>query len=182
MTTPAQDAALLRRVVDGDDDAFSEIMRTHENRVFSVCVRILGDRESAFDATQETFLTAFRKAYQFKGNAAVGTWIYRIAVNICYDMLRKHKRLRSGPLPDHIDPADHGAQETMEAAGVRPELREALDALPPEYRAAVVLSDVEDMSLPDVAETLRVPIGTVKSRVFRARRLLAKQLGNQPAL
>lgn len=181
VTAPAHDAQLLARVVDGDHDAFNEIMRAHEGRVFSVCLRILGDREKALDATQETFLTAFRKAHQFKGNAAVGTWIYRIAVNTCYDQLRKQKRRPSEPMPEHLDPADQRAQEAVEAAAVRPELRKALDALPPEFRAAVVLSDVEGMSLPDAAETLGVPVGTVKSRVFRGRRLLAKHLGNQIA-
>lgn len=181
MTVPADDALLLVRVVDGDHDAFNEIMRAHEGRVFSVCLRILGDREKALDATQETFLTTFRKAHQFKGNAAVGTWIYRIAVNTCYDQLRKQKRRPSEPMPEHLDPADQGAQEAVEAAGIRPELREALDALPPEFRAAVVLSDIEGMSMPDAAETLGVPVGTVKSRVFRGRRLLAKHLGNQTA-
>ena len=182
MTAPAHDAQLLARVVEGDHDAFNEIMRIHENRVFSVCLRIMGDREKALDATQETFLTAFRKAHQFKGNAAVGTWIYRIAVNTCYDQLRKQKRRPSEPMPDYLDPADHKAQDAVESAGVRPELREALDSLPPEFRAAVVLSDVEGMSLPDAAEVLGVPVGTVKSRVFRGRRLLAKHLGNQRAI
>ena len=181
MTVPADDALLLVRVVDGDHDAFNEIMVAHEGRVFSVCLRILGDREKALDATQETFLTTFRKAHQFKGNSAVGTWIYRIAVNTCYDLLRKQKRRPSEPMPEHLDPADQGAQEAVEAAGIRPELREALDALPPEFRAAVVLSDIEGMSMPDAAETLGVPVGTVKSRVFRGRRLLAKHLGNQTA-
>ena len=182
MTGPAHDAQLLARVVDGDHDAFNEIMGAHENRVFSVCLRILGDREQALDVTQETFLTAFRKAHQFKGNAAVGTWIYRIAVNSCYDQLRKQKRRPSEPIPDYLDPADPSAQEAVEAAAVRPELREALDSLPPEFRAAIVLSDVEGMSLPDTAEILGVPVGTVKSRVFRGRRLLAKHLGNQLAI
>ncbi|MGB7860452.1 MAG: sigma-70 family RNA polymerase sigma factor [Acidimicrobiia bacterium] len=181
MTTRAEDAQLLARVADGDHDAFNEIMTAHENRVFSVCLRILGDREMALDATQETFLTAFRKAHQFKGNAAVGTWIYRIAVNTCYDQLRKMKRRPSESMPDYLDPADHSAEEAVESAAVRPELRAALDTLPPEFRAAIVLSDVEGMSLPEAAETLGVPIGTVKSRVFRGRRLLAKYLGNQLA-
>ncbi len=181
MTAPSHDAELLARVAKGDHEAFTDIMRTHENRVFSVSLRIMGDREKALDATQETFLTAFRKAHQFQGKAAVGTWLYRIAVNTCYDQLRKQKRRPAEPLPDHLDPADQSALDAVEAAGLRPGLREALDSLPPEFRAAVVLSDVEGMSLPETAEVLGVPVGTVKSRVFRGRRLLAKHLGNQTA-
>lgn len=179
MTTAAQDAALLARVVDGDHAAFNELMREHEDRVFSVCLRIMGDRELALDATQETFLTAFRKAHQFQGKSTFGTWVYRIAVNTCYDLLRKQKRRPSEPMPEYLDPADHSAQDAVEAAGIRPEIQQALAALPPEFRSAVVLADIEGLSFPDTAQALGVPVGTVKSRVFRGRRLLAKELGNQ---
>ena len=179
MTTAAQDAQLLARVVDGDHDAFDQIMRNHEDRVFSVCLRIMGNRDHALDATQETFLTAFRKAEQFKGNSALGTWIYRIAVNTCYDQLRKQKRRRTDPIPDHIDPTDFSAEDQVDSAGLRPEIQRALAAIPEDFRAAVILSDIEGLGLPDVAQVLGVPVGTVKSRVFRGRRLLAAELGTQ---
>ncbi|HEX6302315.1 MAG TPA: sigma-70 family RNA polymerase sigma factor [Acidimicrobiia bacterium] len=179
MTTAAQDAELLARVLDGDHDAFNQIMRNHEDRVFSVCLRIVGEREQALDATQETFLTAFRKAGQFKGDSALGTWIYRIAVNTCYDQLRKQKRRRADPIPDHLEPADHAAEDAVESAGLRPEIQRALARIPEDFRVAVVLSDIEGMGLPDIAALLGAPVGTVKSRVFRGRRLLARELGNQ---
>ena len=179
MTTAAQDAQLLARVLEGDHDAFAEIMRNHQDRVFSVCLRIMGNREYALDATQETFLTAFRKASQFKGDSALGTWIYRIAVNTCYDHLRKQRRRRADPIPDHLDPADHSAEEAVESAGLRPGIQKALAAIPEDFRTAVILADIEGLGLPDVAEILGVPVGTVKSRVFRGRRLLAQELGNQ---
>jgi RNA polymerase sigma-70 factor (ECF subfamily) len=179
VTTAAQDAELLGRVVDGDHEAFSQIMRNHEDRVFSVCLRIMGEREQALDATQETFLTAFRKAEQFKGEAALGTWIYRIAVNTCYDLLRKQKRRQTDPLPDHLEPADYAAENAVESAGLRHEIQQALAAIPEDFRVAIILSDVEGMGLPDVADVLGIPVGTVKSRIFRGRRLLARQLGNQ---
>lgn len=179
MTTAAQDAQLLSRVLDGDHEAFNQIMRNHEDRVFSVCLRIMGGREQALDATQETFLTAFRKAGQFKGDAALGTWIYRIAVNTCYDQLRKQKRRRTDAIPDHFDPSDPSAEDVVESAALRPEIQQALSAIPQDFRAAVVLSDIEGLGLQDVAEVLGVPVGTVKSRVFRGRRLLARELGNQ---
>ncbi|MEE8375041.1 MAG: sigma-70 family RNA polymerase sigma factor [Acidimicrobiia bacterium] len=179
MTKATEDAVLLARVADGDHEAFTEIMKTHEDRVFSVCLRILGDREKALDATQETFLTAFRKAHQFEGKSTFGTWVYRIAVNTCYDQLRKQKRRPAEPMLEHLDPADPTAHEIVEAAALRPEIQEALASLPPEFRTAIVLSDIEGMSLPDAAQTLGVPVGTMKSRVFRGRRLLAQHLGNQ---
>lgn len=179
MTTASQDAELLLRVLDGDHDAFNQVMRNHEDRVFAVCMRVIGNREGARDATQETFLTVFRKASQFKGNSALGTWIYRIAVNTCYDQLRKQKRRRTEPMPEHHDPADHAAVEAIESAALRPEIEHALAAIPADFRTAVVLSDIEGLGLPEIAEILAVPVGTVKSRVFRGRRLLAGELGNQ---
>lgn len=181
MTSPPSDTELLARVIGGDRDAFDDIMRIHEDRVFGVCLRMMGDREKALDATQDTFLTVFRKATQFKGDSALGTWIYRIAVNTCYDHLRKAKRRATDPLPDHLDPSDRSAEDAIESAGLRPEIQAALAKLPPEFRSAIVLADLEGMALPDAAKALGIPVGTVKSRVFRGRRLLARQLGNQTA-
>jgi RNA polymerase sigma-70 factor, ECF subfamily len=181
VTSPPTDYELVGLVVSGDHDAFEKIMRQHEDRVFSVCLRIMGDRDRALDATQETFLTVFRKAGQFKGDAALGTWIYRIAVNTCYDQLRKAKRRRTDPIPDHLDPVDPSAQSAIDSAALRPEIRNALDELPADFRAAVVLSDIEGMSMTEVALVLGVPAGTVKSRLFRGRRLLAEHLGNYPS-
>jgi RNA polymerase sigma-70 factor, ECF subfamily len=179
VTVPGNEAELLTRVVSGDREAFDAVMRNHQDRVFSVCLRIMGDRERALDATQDTFLTVFRKAGQFQGRSAVGTWIYRIAVNTCYDQLRKQKRRRTDPMPDHVEPADYSAEEAVDSAGMRHEIQRALAALPPDFRSAVVLADIEGLGLPEVAEVLGVPVGTVKSRVFRGRRILAKELGNR---
>jgi RNA polymerase sigma-70 factor (ECF subfamily) len=179
VTVPGNEAELLTRVVSGDREAFDAVMRVHQDRVFSVCFRILGDREKALDATQDTFLTVFRKAGQFQGRSAVGTWIYRIAVNTCYDQLRRSQRRPSESLPDHVDLSDPSAEEAIESAAVRPEIELALAQLPADFRNAVILSDLEGLSLPEIAEILGVPVGTVKSRVFRGRRLLANHLGNQ---
>ncbi len=179
MTSPGTEADLLALVISGDRDAFDSIMRAQEDRVFSVCLRILGDRENALDATQDTFLTVFRKAAQFKGDSALGTWIYRIAVNTCYDQIRRSKRRQTEAMPDHFEPADPASEDAINSAGLRAEIELALAALPPDFRAAVVLSDLEGMSLPDIATVLDIPVGTVKSRVFRGRRLLAELMGNQ---
>ena len=179
MTSPGSEAELVARVVSGDREAFDTIMRVHEDRIFSVCLRILGDREEAFDAAQDTFLAVFRKAHQFKADSALGTWIYRIAVNTCYDRIRRSKRRPTVPFPSHLDPSDPSAEAAIESAGMRSEIAEALASLPPGFRSAVVLSDIEGMTMPQVARVLGVPVGTAKSRIFRGRRLLAKQLGNQ---
>ena len=173
-----QDRDLINRYLSGDREAFDELMRAHQDRVFGVCLRMLRDREAALDATQETFLTVFRKADRFSGRSAFSTWLYRVAVNTCYDALRRNKRRATEPLPEHVDPADPHSGDALAAAEVRPSIEQALAALPPEFRAAVTLADLEGLALHTVADLLAVPVGTVKSRLFRGRRLLADALGN----
>ena len=153
-------------------------MRAHEDRVFAVCLRILTNREAALDAVQDTFITVYRKAQQFSGESAFSTWLYRIAVNTCYDQLRRTKRHQAQPLPEGSDPPDERSEDLLTSIELRPDLEQALSALPPEFRAAVVLSDLEGLPLQAIAEALDVPIGTIKSRVFRGRRLLAEHLRN----
>ncbi len=174
-----EDLVLLERFSKGDRSAFNALVRAHEDRVFSVCLRIMSDREAALDATQETFLTVFRKADRFTGKSAFSTWLYRVAVNTCYDQLRKEKRRRADPLPEHLDPADTSTASDFSAVEDRPDLEEALARIPEEFRTAVVLSDLEDLAVADVARILDIPTGTAKSRIFRGRRLLAEILGNR---
>ncbi len=173
-----EDRALIERYLDGDVGAFDELMRAHEDRVFAVCLRMLRDREAALDATQETFVSVFRKVDRFSGRSAFSTWLYRVAVNTCYDALRRDRRRPTVPLPEHAEPPDAAAADEIDAAGLRPDIEKALAALPTEFRSAVVLADLEGLSLQDVAEVLGVPVGTVKSRIFRGRRQLAEALGN----
>lgn len=173
-----QDATLVDRYLAGDVAAFDELMHAHQDRVFGVCLRMLRDREAALDATQETFITVFRKADRFAGRSAFGTWLYRVAVNTCYDAIRKAQRRRTEPLPEITDPADDSALDDLASVELRPDIEAALADLPEEYRSAVVLADLEGLALQTVSEILEVPVGTVKSRVFRGRRLLAAALGN----
>ena len=172
------DIELIDRYLGGDVEAFNELMAAHEDRVFGICYRMMQDREAALDATQDTFLTVFRKADRYRAQAAFSTWLYRVAVNTCYDHLRRQKRKRAEPLPETHDPPDLSADDLYAAAEVRPDIDRALASLSDEYRAAVVLVDLQGMSLEQASDTLDVPTGTVKSRLFRARRQLAKILGN----
>ena len=174
----SEDRELIRRYLEGDVSAFDELMRAHEGRVFAICLRMMRDRDAALDATQDTFLTVFRKADRYKEQAAFSTWLYRVTVNTCYDHLRRQQRKRTQPIPEHLDPSDPRGGDEFNAVELRPDIETALTGLTPEFRAAVVLVDLDGMSLEGAADTLEVPIGTVKSRVFRARRQLAKDLGN----
>jgi len=154
------------------------LVAAHEDRVFAICLRMLRNREAALDATQDTFLTVFRKADRYKARAAFSTWLYRVTVNTCYDHLRREKRKRADQLPDSYDPVDVQATDPFNAVEVRPEIEEALAALSVEFRSAVVLVDLQGMSLEQASDTLEVPTGTIKSRLFRARKQLAQSLGN----
>jgi RNA polymerase sigma-70 factor (ECF subfamily) len=174
----ADDIALLDRFLGGDVVAFDELVRAHEDRVFGICLRMMSDREAALDAVQETFLTVFRKADRFQAKAAFSTWLYRVAVNTCYDQLRKAKRRRTEPLPETTDPADPGTDDQLSAVELRPDIEAALFAIPVEFRSAVVLVDLQGLSLEQASAVLDVPVGTIKSRVFRGRRQLASNLGN----
>lgn len=172
------DIELIDRYLAGDVDAFGELMTAHEDRVFSICLRMLHDRDAALDATQDTFLTVFRKADRYRAQAAFSTWLYRVAVNTCYDHLRRQKRRKTDPLPESHDPADTSTGDAYRSIEVRPDIEAALGELSPEFRAAVVLVDLQGMSLDQASDTLDVPTGTIKSRLFRARRQLAESLGN----
>jgi len=174
----AQDVELISRYLTGDVAAFDELMAAHEDRVFGICLRMLRDRDAALDATQDTFLTVFRKADRYKAEAAFSTWLHRVAMNTCYDHLRKQKRRRADPLPEHHDPVDVTAEAGFASADLRPSIEDALAELSPEFRAPIVLVDMEGLALEQAAEILEVPTGTVKSRLFRARRRLAEILGN----
>lgn len=175
------DRDLIRQSSHGDRAAFDELMRRHEDRVFAICLRILRRREAALDAVQDTFLTVFRKADQFRGDARFSTWLYRVAVNTCYDHLRRAKRRPADPLPETHDPADSAAEDELGSVELRPGLTAALAALGEEYRAAIVLVDVEGLPVREVADILQIAEGTVKSRLHRGRRKLAQILGNPEA-
>lgn len=172
------DIALVERYVEGDLSAFDELVARHQSKVFGICMRMLKNRQDAFDATQDTFVTLFRKADRYRAEAAFTTWLYRVTTNVCYDHLRRQQRKRTDALPEHHDPADPQSEDEFSAVDLRPSVVDALGALPPEFRAAVILVDIEGLSLEDAADSLGVPIGTVKSRVFRGRKLLAESLGN----
>ena len=161
MSDPS-DEALLAAHLRGDPRAFGVLVTRHERRIYGLCLRILGNREDAEDATQEAFLAALRRAASFRRAAAFSTWLYRIAVNAATDQARRRGRARTAPL----DPED--AVQT------------ALAKVPEEFRVAVVLCDLYRVPYADAAQILEVPVGTVKSRVFRGRLALAECLGDPP--
>jgi RNA polymerase sigma-70 factor (ECF subfamily) len=168
------DEALLAAHLRGDPGAFGTLVARHERRIYGLCLRILGNREDAEDATQEAFLAALRKAATFRRAAAFSTWLYRIAVNAATDQARRRGRARLTTL----DPEDAGVvadpgPDLGEAVTVAVAVQTALTKVPEEFRVAVVLCDLYRLPYADAAQILEVPVGTVKSRVFRGRAALA---------
>jgi RNA polymerase sigma-70 factor, ECF subfamily len=172
------DEALLAAHLRGDPRAFGELIGRHERRIYGLCLRILGSREDAEDATQEAFLAALRKAATFRKAAAFSTWLYRIAVNAATDQARRRGRARLADL----DPEDAGVAvapggELGEVVATAVAVQTALALVPEEFRVAVVLCDLYRVPYADAAQILEIPVGTVKSRVFRGRLALADHLG-----
>lgn len=170
----AADAELLARHVDGDPDAFGELVRRHRDRLWAVALRTLGDREEAADAVQDALISAYRRAHTFAGRSAVTTWLHRITVNACLDRARKASTRRTAPLDDTdrleqlLEPHESAAAPA-ERDDLHRELICALAELPPEQRAALVLVDMQGYPVSEAAEVLEVAVGTVKSRCARGR-------------
>lgn len=186
-----EELRLLERCRGGDLAAFDIIVGLYQQRVFNVCYWMLGDREDATDAAQDAFVRAFRALHRFRGDCALGTWLHRIAVNVSLDAAQRRKRAplpytslgneESGEFPEPADPGDN-AQESADRRERRAVVRRALADLPEHHRAVLVLFDIQGHSYEEVAATLELPLGTVKSRLNRARLLLREKLEPQREL
>ncbi|MFI6500042.1 RNA polymerase sigma factor SigM [Nonomuraea typhae] len=173
------DAELLTAHINGDPHAFSEIVKRHRDRMWAVALRTLGDPDEAADAVQDAFVSAYRKAATFRGEAAVTTWLHRIVVNACLDRMRR-KSVRPVADDELIEAAERDTpmpDQTLERE-VSMEVSAALKLLPADQRAALVLVDMMGYSVEDAAQVLEVPSGTVKSRCARGRAKLAPILSH----
>ena len=189
------DAVLALRAAAGDGGAFDALVVLYTERVFAVAFRMLADRAEAEDLTQEVFVTLHRALHTFRGESKLSTWIYRITKNRCLNRLKFLKRRKMSELCDIDDPAvANGCPDpsTLRAATRDPhrklhndELSRLIEGslleLPQEQRALVVLRDLEDLSYEEIVEITGLPLGTVKSRLHRARLQLAKALGPELA-
>lgn len=180
---------LLKKSLSGDTRAFEELVAQYQGKVYALAFRYLGNEEDASDMAQEALLKAYRSLRLFKGNSSFGTWLYRITTNVCLDELRRRKR-RITPLSldeplatqdgEEIDKeiADQspGADILYEQKEFSDYIQNLLDELRPEHKTAIVLRDVMELSYEEIAQTLDCSLGTVKSRISRARDMLRKKL------
>lgn len=175
----ASDQILVRRAQRGDGEAFEALVRNHERRVYNLCLRLMGNDEDAMDAAQETLLKAWRHLSSFRGASAFSTWLYRVTVNVCNDMLRKR---RPPSLSVEIlqetgrDITDPLAGDFTDRTATAQMVLDGLRRLSPGHRTILVLRDVQGFSYEEIGEILDCPTGTVRSRLSRARRSLSDLL------
>src|SRR5512135_3289152 len=174
------EAALIHSAQSGDLDAFNTLVLTYQDMLFSTALRILGDDELAADATQDAFLSAFRGINSFRGGS-FKAWLLRTVTNACYDELRRRKRRPSAVLePENDDGESMEAPRWLADPNLSPEqqaeaeelehaIQHCLEHLPLEFRTVVVMADIQGLDYSEVAAAARVPLGTIKSRLARAR-------------
>jgi RNA polymerase sigma-70 factor (ECF subfamily) len=177
----APDGELVRRFLAGDAGAATELITRHERRVYAVCLRVLGNPDDAADAAQDALLAMIRKLDGFRGEAAFTTWLYRVAMNVCYDHLRRAQRRPVLRRTDDAPAPEPALDDHADAVAGAHDVAAALAQVPEDFRVAIVLADVQDMPYDEIAKVLDLPVGTVKSRVHRGRIALARALGIEPA-
>jgi len=185
--TDLKERELIRRAKQGDMLAFEELILQHEKIVYNLALRMMNHSEDAQDISQEVFLKAYRSLQNFDERSAFSTWLYRITHNTCIDEMRKRKGKQSYSLEEELESADGTMQRQVADAGDTPEeslmrkeqkseILQALDTLSEEHKAAIILRDVKGMAYEEIAEILELSLGTVKSRISRARNQLKTEI------
>ena len=173
--TDGDEGALVAAALAGRSEAFGTLVERYDRAVYHLCLRTLRDVEEARDCTQEAFFKAFRSLRTFKTGARFSTWIFSIAYHACCDRLVRRKRYSNDEMPDRADPSAGPAQvaEQNDDALV---LRAAIDALPQKYRTVITLYHLQGKQYDEIARVLELPMGTVKTHLFRAKEMLRKSL------
>ncbi len=182
----ADEQDLIEAAKRGDLAAFNQLVLMYQGQAYNVAYRLLGDPDAAADATQDAFLKAYQRLHQLRGGS-FRAWLLRIVTNTCYDMLRKQKRRPTQSLEPQSDEEESDRLPRWQSDAESPEdivlrreihwaVQEGLATLSPEHRAIVVLSDIEGLSYEEIAQVLNIPLGTVKSRLSRARARLRDYL------
>ncbi len=162
--------------------SWDEVVRTHADRVYRLAFRLSGNRADAEDLTQETFVRVFRSLAEYTPGTFEG-WLHRITTNLFLDLVRRRQRIRFDALPedagDRLASGEAGPERAFDEMNLDPEVQRALDELPADFRVAVVLCDLEQLSYEEIAATLNIKVGTVRSRIHRGRVLLRQALAHR---
>jgi len=171
----AKDFELLQKIRAGSQEAFTQLVERYKNRLFNIVVRMIPTREEAEDVVQETFLRVFQHRNNFDPKYCFSTWIYTIALNLAKNQLRRKKKVKFLELFDLEDTSEEPASEPARMA-LGPWIEKEIEKLPAKYKEAFLLREVDELPYEEIAEITGVPTGTVKSRVNRARMILAENL------
>lgn len=177
--THEEEARIIRAVLDGDTNRFEELVRAYEKIVYNLALRTLGNTQDAMDAAQEAFLRAWRGLPSFRGDSKFSVWLYRLTANVCTDMLRKRGRTRETSLTDEeetvpdIPDGRFCPQTELEKKELRHSVRRGLENLPEDFRRVLLLRELGGLSYDEIARATGLEPGTVKTRIFRARKKLA---------
>lgn len=188
MSNQASDQKLVKRVQKGDKGAFDLLVLKYQHKIVNLIMRYVRDPDLALDIAQEAFIKAYRALPRFRGDSAFYTWMYRIAVNTAKNYLAAQRRRPANVELDLQDPEQYDLHaklretDTPEGITLSNELREtverAIAALPEDLRTAIILRELEGMSYEEIAQTMECPVGTVRSRIFRARDAIGKKVGS----
>ena len=180
--TREQEAAIVRKVLGGDANAFETLVLEYEKNVYNIALRMTGNSEDAADMTQEAFIKAYNALQSFRGDSKFSVWLYRIVSNVCLDFLRSKNRRPTVSLSvedddgedTQLDVADESQSPELllDRKLTRDSVRRGLDSLPPDYRQILLLREIQGLSYDEIAQALSLEVGTVKSRIFRARKRL----------
>ena len=187
MSNESTDKELVKRVQKGDKGAFDLLVLKYEHKIVNLVMRYVRDPELALDISQEAFIKAYRALPRFRGDSAFYTWLYRIAVNTAKNYLAAQRRRPADIELDLQEPEQYGLHaklketDTPEGIALGLELQETLEraiqALPDDLRTAIILRELDGMSYEEIAQTMECPVGTVRSRIFRARDAIGKKVG-----
>lgn len=174
--------ALVKLAMVGDDAATGDLIRIHQQKMYNLALRMTRNSHDAADLTQDIFIHMIKKMDTFRFESSFSTWLYRLAVNLCLDFLRRRSRRRDISIEEGSDrivcPSSFGENPTsrIEERELRSDLERAIRGLKPKYRLIIILCDIDGLSYAQAAEIMKVPVGTVKSRLARARLKLADEL------
>ncbi len=176
----ADDVDIVKRFIDGSVSAFEELVRKYQDKIYNLCCYMLHDSDTAQDAAQEAFLKAYGRLKDFRGECAFYSWLYRIAVNTCFDEKRKSHEvtdsMETTPSVEDIPSSGPSAERLYQLKETGRAIQAALQKLPDGLRAAIVLKEMEGLSYEEIGDTLSISTGTVKSRISRAREELRRLL------
>ncbi len=189
---PLEDQLLVERSKKGDRDAFEHLVRLYENKVYTIAYRLMGNHADAADLAQESFIKIYQALPNFRGDSSFSTWIYHITVNVCRDELRKRQRRPTVSLDEHAGDGNNstyeirstapGPEEMLDRSETQAMIQHCLNNLSEDYRTILVMREIQELAYEEIAEILGCSLGTVKSRLSRARQALKEKISKQMEL